>query len=768
MAFDLIATAAFGLEAVVARELKALGYPASIPQPGRVCFSGDAAAIARCNLWLRSAERVVIAVASFEATDFGQLFDGVAAADWSALVPRDAQLPVRGRSHKSQLSSVPACQKIVKKAIVEKLRASHGVVDLPETGPLFGVEVAMLDNTATITLDTTGVGLHKRGYRPMVGVAPLRETLAAGIVQLSYWRSGRPLLDPFCGTGTIAIEAAMLGRRIAPGLRRAFAAESWPTLPADAWPAAREEAQAQALPGLEQRLAATDVDGDALRLARRAAEAAGVAADIHFQQREFGETSSKREHGCLIANPPYGQRVGEGRAVEQLYRSLPGVLRRLPTWSHYILTAWPDFERLLGQRADRRRKLYNGRIACTLFQFHGPKPGEAPRGEHQPLASIEEVASPAAPDKTRGGTDPPTDTREAARPAFGGLRPEATRQAEEFGNRLRKVARHLRRWPTKRGVTCYRLYDRDIPEAPLVVDRYQDERGQVWLHLAEYDRPHDRTPAEHADWLDHLAGVAARVLEAPRQNVFLKHRARQRGAEQYQKVAEDSTRIVVKEDGLRLRVNLSDYIDTGLFLDHRQTRAMVRQEIAAAGGGARVLNLFAYTGAFTVYAAAGGAAETTTVDLSPTYLDWAADNLRLNGLAGDAHRLIQADARAYVVGLPAGELFDLAVIDPPTFSNTKRASAKRPGPTHAGPARPGGGGQIEDWDVQRHATPLLAEVARRLSPGGVIYFSTNSRRFKLDEGALPGLAVREISHKTVPEDFRNKRIHRCWRMTRGI
>lgn len=720
MGLKLLATAAFGLEAVVVRELQALGYTARVEQPGRVAFSGDDAAIAQANIWLRSAERVLLVVAEFQATDFGQLFDGVAAADWGAWAPADGAFPVRGRSHKSKLSSVPACQRIVKKAIADRLLSQHAAASLPETGPVFPVEVALLNDFATLTLDTTGPGLHKRGYRPQAGPAPLRETLAAGILQLSYWRPGRPWLDPFCGAGTLAIEAALLGRRVAPGLRRAFIAETWPTLPAQTWRRTREHAEALILPPLEERLIATDADADSLRIARVAAAAAGVERDIHFQQRAFAETLSRREHGCLFANPPYGQRLGDRRRLAPLYESFPLVLRRLKTWSHYLITAFPDFERVVGQPASRRRKLYNGRIACTLYTYRGPKPP----GPGEPREAAE------------GASEAPPPT-----PAFGGLRGEAPRQFEEFKNRLRKNARHLRRWPERRGVTCFRVYDRDIPEAPLAVDRYEDESGRLWLHLAEYDRPHTRTPAQHADWLDGLARVAAGELGASREQVFLKHRARQRGASQYQKLGRRGVTTVVVEAGRRLRVNLSDYLDTGLFLDHRNARGMVGE----SSSGRRVLNLFAYTGAFSVYAATGGAAHVTTVDLSATYLDWAAENFALNGVhPGD---LIRADARDYVASLPRRPLFDLAIVDPPTFSNSKRTGV--------------------DWDVQRDAAPLLLEIAHRLSPGARLLFSTNSRRFKLDEQPLAGVfETREISRQTVPEDFRNKRIHRCWSMLR--
>jgi 23S rRNA G2069 N7-methylase RlmK/C1962 C5-methylase RlmI len=294
----------------------------------------------------------------------------------------------------------------------------------------------------------------------------------------------------------------------------------------------------------------------------------------------------------------------------------------------------------------------------------------------------------------------------------------------------------LRRWPTKRGITCYRIYDRDIPEVPLAVDRYEDA-----LHIAEYDRPHERTPAEHADWLDLMVKTAAEVLETAKENVFVKHRQRQRGAAQYDRVADQRAMRVVQEGGLKFQVNLSDYVDTGLFLDHRITRSMVR-ELAP---GARVLNLFCYTGAFTVYAAAGGAAETMSVDLSANYLEWAEENLRLNGFSvGEQHQLVRADSRDFVESLSRERPFDIAVVDPPTFSNSKRLD--------------------EDWDVQRDHGPLLASVLKIIQPSGTVFFSTNSRRFKLDEAALSGATVREITKQTIPEDFRNKRIHRCWRI----
>lgn len=731
---QLIATAAFGLEAIVVRELESLGYEARIVRPGRIAFAADPLGLCRANLWLRTADRVLIELANFEAADFDALFDTVGELPWETWIEREAAIPVRGRSHRSQLSSVPAIQRTVKRAIVDRLQARVSPT-LPETGPPVAVEVSLVDNRATIDLDTSGDGLHRRGYRRLAAPAQLRETLAAALVSLSFWKPGRPLVDPFCGSGTILIEAVLQGRNLAPGRNRQFAAEAWPAIDASHWEQARAEADDRALPPLEERLIGHDIDAEVLQLARYHAEQAGVADDIHFQERHFAELSSPRQYGCLITNPPYGLRMGDEAEVAQLYASMPRVLRRLKTWSHYILTPRPDFEQLLGQQADRRRKLYNGPIACTYYQFHGPRPPrntpqESSGSEAEAESSTAKLEAPAAKVEAPAAKTDPT-------PAFGGLKPEATRQAEEFANRLKKRARHLRRWPTRRGITCYRLYERDIPEIPLVVDRYDDA-----LHVTEYERPHDRTPAEHADWLDLMARTAAGALEIPRNEVYLKRRQRLHGPDRYQQLSERQVTKVVEEGGLKFLVNLTDYVDTGLFLDHRQTRVMVRDEAAAK----RFLNLFGYTGTFTVYAAAGGAVETTTVDSSTTYLNWAEENLKLNGFELGPHRLMRRDALTYLESLPVEPLFDLAVVDPPTYSNSKSRD--------------------QDWEIQRDYAPLLRETIRRLAPGGVLYFSTNFRRFRLEEDALRDVGIREISRQTVPEDFRNERIHRCWRMVK--
>lgn len=726
--FNFIATTAFGLEAVVKRELAALGYEARIGDPGRIHFSGDLSAICRTNLWLRTADRVLVNVATFEAADFDALFDTTKALPWASWIPKDGQFPVIGRSLKSQLSSVPACQRAVKKAIVESLLAAHGVETLPETGAIYKVEIGLLNDQATLTIDTTGPSLHKRGYRLQAAEAPLKETLAAALIQLSFWNAERPFLDPFCGSGTLPIEAALIGRNIAPGIARSFPSEEWPQIESSVWNDARQEAKDVMLPPFDERLVGTDLDQGALYAARQNAERAGVADQIHFQRRDFASLASQRKYGCLVTNPPYGERLGEQWEWRELYESIPRVLRTLPTWSHFIITSYPDFESLIQRPADRRRKLYNGRIECTYYQFHGPRPGA---GREVVVKDETESATTAS----MAVVHPTRPSRPAPMPVFGGITAKGREQAELFRSRLKKRARHLRRWPTKQGITCFRIYERDIPEIPLIVDRYEDH-----LHITEYERPHDRDLGQHADWLDLMVQTAGEALDVAADKIFFKRRERQRGAKQHEHLAGRQYEIKVGEAGLQFIVNLSDYVDTGLFLDHRIARSMVRDEAA----GANFLNLFAYTGAFTVYAASGGAAQTTTVDWTRSYLEWAQRNMAANGFEGPEHRFSRNDARGFLRDPSIDESYNLAVVDPPTFSNSKRTE--------------------EDWDVQRDHVELLEGVIRKMAPGGVIYFSTNFRRFKLDEASLSALQVREISRQTVPEDFRNKRIHRCWRM----
>jgi putative N6-adenine-specific DNA methylase len=371
---ELVLPTAFGLEAVVVRELRDLGYEETRVDNGRVTVCADLPAVCRLNLRLRSAERVLLKVGEFNAADFGELFDRTTALSWGRWLPVDARFPVRGKSVRSQLSHVPSCQSIIKKAIVENLSRAYGRSEFGETGGLFQVDFSLLNNRVTLSLDSSGAGLHKRGYRTWIGPAPLKETLAAGLVQLSFWNPDRPFLDPFCGTGTIAIEAALIGRNIAPGLHREFAAEQWPAIDGRFWQQARKEALDLARPPLKTPLAASDVDESSLRAAGKHAAQAGVETDIHFEQLPVAEVSSRRKFGCVVCNPPYGERSGDLPEAEAVYDDMRRAFRRLQDWSFFVLTAHKGFENLFGRQADRKRKLYNGRIECTYYQYHGPRP----------------------------------------------------------------------------------------------------------------------------------------------------------------------------------------------------------------------------------------------------------------------------------------------------------------------------------------------------------------------------------------------------------
>lgn len=371
---ELIATATFGLEAVVAREVRDLGYEDMMVENARVTFAGDEAAICKTNLWLRTADRVLVKMGEFQALTFEELFERTKALPWPDWIPENAAFPVEGKSVKSQLHSVPDCQAIVKKAVVEKMKQKYKRQWFEENGPRYTIEVSLLKDMATLTIDTSGAGLHKRGYRKLGSQAPLKETLAAAMILLSFWNPDRPFTDPLCGSGTIPIEAALIGLNIAPGLKRTFASEGWPNLPKDLWTRAREEAGDLASPNRPLRVLGSDIDGEVLSLARYHVRQAGVEDKVFFQKLPVSELRSKQKYGCIICNPPYGERLGDRAQVERLYREMGGVFQSLDTWSYYVLTSHPDFERLFGRKADKKRKLYNGRIQCNYYQYFGPRP----------------------------------------------------------------------------------------------------------------------------------------------------------------------------------------------------------------------------------------------------------------------------------------------------------------------------------------------------------------------------------------------------------
>ena len=371
---DLIATSTFGLEALVARELKDLGYDNTKVENGRVTFTGDESAICRANLWLRTADRVRLKVGEFKATTFDELFENTRALPWPDLIPADAAFPVDGKSVQSTLFSISDCQAIVKKAVVESMKKRYKKEWFEEKGPLYKLEVSMLKDVATLTIDTSGDGLHKRGYRITGSGAPLRENLAAAMVLIARWQPDIALIDPFCGSGTIPIEAAMIGMNLAPGMNRNFISEKWPVIGQDFWREARRETHENAKYDNKLDITGTDLDQKAVDIARKNAVEAGVEDEIHFQVMPFSELSSKKKYGKIICNPPYGERLGNMQEVENLYREMGKVFKRLDTWSFYILSAHERFENHYGKRASKRRKLYHGNIKVQYYQYFGPRP----------------------------------------------------------------------------------------------------------------------------------------------------------------------------------------------------------------------------------------------------------------------------------------------------------------------------------------------------------------------------------------------------------
>lgn len=369
----LIATTAMGLESVAADELRRLGYLNLKVNNGKITFSGDAEAICRANLWLRTVDRVKLSVGAFKADSFDDLFEQTRALPWSDLLPENAVFPVTGKSRQSKLHSVPDCQAIVKKAIVEQMKETYGNEWFPEDGAVFPIQIALDKDVATLTIDTSGEGLHKRGYRRLHSAAPLKETLAAAMIYLSRWRAEQPFIDPFCGSGTLPIEAAMIGQNLAPGFNRTFVSERWPLVPPQLWAHAREEAEDMARYDTPLDILGSDIDHRMVALSEHNAREVGLGSAIQFKQMQVADFTTRELFGCMIGNPPYGQRMGDLEEIRAICRTLGQHFRTYETWSFYFISSFEDFERYFGRPASRKRKLYNGRIRTDYYQYFGRK-----------------------------------------------------------------------------------------------------------------------------------------------------------------------------------------------------------------------------------------------------------------------------------------------------------------------------------------------------------------------------------------------------------
>lgn len=718
--YRFYATAPRGVSDLLGAELRALGGHVLKEETGGVAWEGTLAQAYAACLWSRLANRILLPIAQFQAGDADQLYAGVGSVDWSEHLSADGTLAVDVSLRRSPLQHSRYAAQRIKDAVVDQLRADDGTRPSVELArPQLRINAYVDRDQATLSIDLAGESLHRRGYRLEGAAAPLKENLAAAILLRARWPElatpDAALIDPMCGSGTLPIEAALMAADIAPGLEREyFGFTGWLGHDQACWQTLLEQARARRDEGLQHlpAIIGYDADREAVAAALANVERAGLRGMVHIERRSLDQVEApKQSHGLVVANPPYGERLGEQETLRPLYNELAELLKRhFVGWHAAVFTGNPDLAKVMGLRARRFNALFNGPIACRLLHFDIDPRWYVQAGPHK--------LRPAAPEDLGEG-------------------------AQMLANRLRKNLKELGRWARREQISCYRVYDADLPEYALAVDLYEaDER---WVHVQEYQAPATIEPAKARSRVREGLAAVMQVLEVPEHHLVVKVRKRQKGAAQYEKHAAQGRFLTVQEHGLQFLVNLTDYLDTGLFLDHRPTRRLIGE----LADGRHFLNLFAYTGTASVHAAAGGARSTTTVDLSATYLDWARRNLELNGFTGTEHQLVQADCLAWLAreaGKPSRR-YGLIFLDPPTFSTSKRMQSS--------------------FDVQRDHVALLREASRLLERDGVLIFSNNFRKFRMDHEALPELRIEDISAATLPKDFaRNPRIHNCWRITR--
>jgi 23S rRNA (guanine2445-N2)-methyltransferase / 23S rRNA (guanine2069-N7)-methyltransferase len=706
--FEMIAKTFFGLEGVLADELRSLG--AGDVRPGRrmVAFTGDARLMMRANICCRAAVRILKPIVTFSADGEPSLYRGIGLVDWLSHLDAESSLAIDPVVHSPMFGNSLYAAQLAKDAIVDQVRDRTGrrpSVDLAD--PDLRINLHIDGERVTVYLDSSGDSLHKRSYRALAGAAPINEVLAAGILRLTGWDESSPLADFMCGSGTFLIEAALIARRIAPGLvRKQFGYERWKEFDRTLHDSLLAEARGLMRPDLTFPIQGSDLDPQAIAAARENARRAGVAGDIRFDVENFESAMPTAAAGILITNPPYDERMKTSQ-IEAVYRRIGDALKHhWAGWTAFVFTGNLTAGKQIGLRPSAKTRLFNGPIECRLLKFAlfalSPREATLTQGE---IPAVKKTPQERGQD-----------------------------QAGAFRNRLARMARHWHRWARRQGITCYKVYDRDIPEIPLAIDWYEGH-----LSITEYDRPHSRTEIEHRDWLERMLELISNVLDVPR------HQIATRTKKGINPIFRNGTYpLFVQEGGLQFEVHL-DAKETGLDLDHRIVRGMLRAEVP----GKRILDLFARAGTHGVAAAAGGASETVCVDASQGMLDWTQRNLQLNRLSAAQHRLVCQDPLAYIRNLdPAGgPQFDLAFVEPPSFDGKRREGV---------------------WNVQDGHVELLHRLLACLSPGGKIFFVSRFRRLTLHVDQIHGASVHEITRQTVPPDFRNKKVHRSWVLARKV
>lgn len=716
------ATCPKGVEPLLVAELTALGASDVRESRAAVTFSGPLEIGYRACLWSRLASRILLTLAEFPAATAEELYDGVAQVAWEEHISPDGTLAVDAVGSTAGLTHSGFAARKVKDAVVDRIREIAGrrpSVDFD--APDVRLNLRLHKERGTLSIDFAGAPLHERGYRAPgeQAAAPLKENLAAAILVRAGWPQiaarGGSLLDPMCGSGTLLLEGALIAADQAPGLLRAhWGFDRWLGHDETLFASLLSEADDRAEAGRESfpLIAGWDSDPAAVALALGCVKRAGFRDHIRVEVRDLAhfEAPGDATPGLVVTNPPYGIRLGAGEDLSGLYALLGTRLAEgFSGWDAAIFTNDADLSRATGLRSSSAHTLYNGAVEAKVYRF---------------AVSASAVRAPVlmAP----------------AGPSAG---------AGMVANRLRKNLKHVSKWARREDVTCFRVYDADLPEYSAAIDLYETVDGTRYAHVAEYAAPPEIEPERAEErWRD-LVSVVPEALGVEAERVATKVRRRQRGDAQYERVAARGQFMEVAEGGVHLLVNLWDYLDTGLFLDHRP----VRLRIGQIAGGKRFLNLFAYTGAASVHAAAGGAASTTTVDMSSTYLGWARRSMGLGGFSeGATHRFVRADVLTWLtdergrVGRGESAPYDLVFCDPPTFSTSKTMGERT-------------------FDVERDHVPLLEDVSALLAPDGLVLFSNNYRKFTMDTGALPGLDIRDITPETIPPDFaRNPRIHSCF------
>jgi 23S rRNA (guanine2445-N2)-methyltransferase / 23S rRNA (guanine2069-N7)-methyltransferase len=722
-ALSLIASCPRGLADLLVQELAACGATDIRERSTGVSFQGTLECAYRVCLHSRTANRLFLVIAGFNAGTADEFYAGVRHIDWTAHLGPQATLACEFSGQHPQIIHSHFGALKLKDAICDGLRAWAGYrPDVQRERPDVRVHAHANGEQLTVSIDLSGESLHRRGYRGAAGEAPLKENVAAGMLLRAGWpqlaAEGAGFVDPMCGSGTLVIEAALIAANRAPGLgREYFGFLGWRGHDPSVWEQVRGEALAQlrALAPAHQPLRGIDRDAASIRAAADNAQRAGIAPWVHFSTGLLAQCRplAGQNTGLLATNPPYGVRLEDLAGARVAHRELGIVLREhFQGWHAAVLTGTPELGLELGIRARRTHTLWNGAIECRLLRL-----------------TVEEASFREVGRKRSGLT---ADEHAASAPG-----------ARMFANRLAKNLKRLDQWARDQGVFNVRVYDADMPEYALAIDRYGvlGEAGpEDWLYVQEYEAPASIDPEAVRRRRGEALSVLTEVTGIPGERIRVRLRRRQTAGGQYRKLESQAVFHMVREAGLRFWVNFDDYLDTGLFLDHRITRERLGQQAR----GRRFLNLFCYTATATVHAASGGARASTSVDLSRTYLQWARRNMDLNGIAREPHELIQADCRQWLeAALAAGERYDLVFLDPPTFSNSKRMQGV--------------------LDLNRDHGVLIDLCTRLLSGDGLLVFSTNAQRFRLDEAISERHEVTDISRATIAVDFeRNPRIHRCF------